>query len=302
MVSKLVGAVMALLVAVLLGGEPAEASHLVLGSAEDLALRTLALEGSDATGLHRDTTYTGQLGAFLRAGRHEPILVLGTVDLGFGGLGFPGDTVYVSEAGLAAIIAAGDLHRSDFSALYIQSPGACCTERHAGAAPFQADIGAFYGEGGSLAIQDYGGRDWGAALPFPTPPPGAVRGFDTAGGTVGTFCWDSEVFTADALAKGFTQPPVLGCWAHQAYDTAYFGDASALGLSAAFLSLVDSGPAHPPGFSSFLALGGGLGTVGGCPTCPPGDGTPGVPEPATLLLLGAGLLVLACWRNLRRVF
>lgn len=229
---------------------------------------TLALEGSDATSLHHDSTYSRQLFSFLKSDSYNaslPVLVFGT-----GGTipGTPADTVY--SATLPGTLA------GVYSAVYVQSPGGCCSEQPVSTAD-QTSIGSFYRTtGGSVAIQDYQGG-LPTLLGFDAPQAN-IGGF--GGGAGGPGCFDTEVFLPSALSKGFTQPGVLGCWGHQAYDLAYFAP---LG----FATLVDSGRQFDTlgsgHWSSFLALGGALG------------GT--VPEPSTLLLVGAALFGAAAMRR-----
>jgi hypothetical protein len=265
---------------------------LALAALSPASAKTLVLEGSDATTFHGaqagGDTYTEQLWAFMRQGSALPMIVFGTSPIPHADPG----TVFTNDlTGLSA---------ASYSALYIQSPGGCCDQNLAGASAFAAQIGAFYAAGGSVAIQDYQGGNWSFIDPvLATPPAGAVMGYNTGGG--GPTCTDNEVFNTEGLSKGFTQPPALGCWEHQAYSMAYFG---ALG----FLSLVDSDPAYfgldasgKALGSAFLALGGSLGTPG-CTdptgaTCNGGGTT--VPEPGSLALLGSVLLGMLVTRRKR---
>ncbi len=236
---------------------------------------TVVLEGSDAVSLHHDSTYATQLFSFLKSDSYNaalPVFVLGSIS---GIPGLPGDTV-------ASTTLPGALF-GVYSAVYVQSPGGCCSERPVSAAD-QAAIAAFVAAGGSVAVQDYTGG-LAAMLGFDAPQ-SELAGYDIgAGGLGGPSCFDTEVFLPSALSKGFTQPGALGCWGHQAYDMDYFG---ALG----FVSLVDSGrefAALGSGvWSSFLAKGGVLGGGGGS-----------VPEPSTVLLASIALLGLAAARRRR---
>lgn len=234
--------------------------------------QTIVLEGSDATSFHGDEAYSSQLFNYLRDGSPKPVVVFGSVPIE----GAPDGTVYTTNL--------SSLSFGDYSALYIQSPGGCCSQNRSGALTYQSQISTFLSAGGSLAIQDYQGGDWGAILGF-NAPSSVIGGL--GGGAGGPSCFDTEVITPAGLAAGFTQPAVSGCWGHQAYDMAYFAP---LG----FNNLISSGPQFASlgsgNWSSFMAKGGTLGSIGA------------VPEPGTwaMMLVGFGAIG-ASMRRRRRV-
>lgn len=228
----------------------------------------VALEGSDSTALHKDTSYTPQLFSYLQGSSTLPVLVLGTVTaLPTGGVA----TSYKTSLSGVTL--------SDYSAIYIESPGGCCAADNTVLNSFGSSVNAFIAAGGNLSIENYigGGYD-GVVFGGAAAPAGSILGFGTGSG--GSSCTDGEVVTALGISRGFSQPPVDGCWEHQAYESSYW---EALG----YQNLIASDPA---GYtfadgthlgSAFLARGGTLGAP-----------VSGVPEPSTwaMMLIGFGVV------------
>jgi hypothetical protein len=249
----------------------------------------VALEGSDATALHHDASYTPQLFSYLQGSSSLPVLVYnpaGVIDLS----GIDGGVGLVNKTSLTG------LTLSDYSAIYIESPGGCCQADNTVLNGHGADVLAFIAAGGNLSIENYvgGGYD-GVVVGGAAAPAGSIQGFGVSNGGVGggPSCTDGERVTAFGMSKGFAQPPIDGCWSHQAYETSYWGplgyqsimasatDATSGGFGFTFADKTQDG-------SSFLALGGTLGGTGGPPP---------VPEPSTVVLLGGALAVLVAGKK-----
>ena len=242
----------------------------------------IALEGSDATALHHDASYTPQLFSYLQGSSTLPVLVFnpaGVIDLS----GISGGVATVNATTLTG------LTLSDYSAIYIESPGGCCAANNTVLDGHGADINAFIAAGGNLSIENYIGGGYDGVVPGGTgTPAGAIEGYGALNGGVGggPSCTDGETVTAFGISKGFAQPPVDGCWSHQAYETSYWaplGYQSIMKADPAFLFGDDT---HDG--SSFLALGGTLGGTGGPPP---------VPEPSTIVLLGGALAILVAGKK-----
>ncbi|MGH9415479.1 MAG: hypothetical protein ACRD01_02530 [Terriglobales bacterium] len=146
-----------------------------------------------------------------------------------------------------------------------------------GAAGASTAVSAYLAGGGTVMIEDYAGESaWDAVVGTTSgAPSGDVAGYN---GTTGTdVCSDGETVTATGTTNGFTQPPALGCWEHQAYNESYF---STLGFSKSFY---DAGPdlvgGATTGWSGLLSSGE---TLTGSAT----------PEPPSYLLFGGGTLLL----------
>jgi len=215
----------------------------------------IALEGSDATTFHHDASYTPQLFKYLKGSSSLDVLIFQP-----GGGPVPGPT----GVSTTVVSSLAGVTFSNYSALYVESGGGCCTANPHALDGFGAAISSFVAGGGNVSIENYVGGGYDGVVPGGA---GAIQGLNVSF----TGCSDGEAVTADGIAKGFSQPPVDFCWSHQAYDNTYF-------KGFGYNSLIKSAPVY--GFadgSSFLATGGTL-------------GAPGVPEPAmwAMMLVGFG--------------
>jgi len=218
--------------------------------------------------LHQDAQYTPQLFSYLQGSSALPVLVYGNVPL-----------LHTGGVSATYVTSLSGVDLSNYSALYLESPGGCCIADNTVLNGYGAAVSSFISGGGNLSIENYVGGGYDGVIPGGASAPfGTILGYGTSAG--GSGCTDGEIVTAFGISHGFSQPPYDSCWEHQAYEMSYWG-----GLG--YQSLMQSDPfgyTFEDGTnlgSAFLALGGTLGT-------PTGFG--GVPEPSTwaMMLLGFG--------------
>jgi hypothetical protein len=227
---------------------------------------TIFILGTDAMGLHGDTSYInpiidqmGDVGAGM-----EVLLYLTNV---LSSVAYTAGNVTIDFKPYSFVTSSTIL--TSYSAIYVDSPGACCSDpgplMDGGAL---GNISAFMGAGGNLGIGDYQGDSYWDSL----------LGFDgSLGVTVpGPTCVDPGISTPSGLAFGFDPSYSEGCFVHQEYDPAFWSGNGYFALQVA-----------PSG--NYVTMATGFDD----------PGNP-VPEPASVGMLGFGLVAASVAVRRRR--
>lgn len=220
--------------------------------------------GTDAVGFHSDQSFINPVMNQLGAGDpSKPILFLN--DYSRATLNYTGPRTFDFQN--FAFLSTATL--SNYSGIYVDSPGTCCSDPGSSLNPLDsAAVAAYVAGGGSLAIGDYQGHSfWDAALGFVGAPGVAVAG---------PICVDPGISTASGLAFGFDPTYTEGCFVHQEYDPAFWTAQGYFALQVA-----------PDG--NFVTMARGFRD----------PGTP-VPEPASIALFGLAFMLAGAARARQR--
>ena len=250
-----------------------------LFATQGTAQATVILEGSDAIGFHcplgsaGGCTYRDQVWSAIGGASLNPILVVGANVTGT-----------ATGSGTHAVVNMADLSGagalSSYAAVYFLAGGGCCDSNPGTLVGRQADVSAYASGGGTVMIEDYEGA---AGWDFLTGGSGNSAFVAGVGGALtGPGCTDGETVTAEGSSNGFTQPPPIGCWTHQAMVYSHF---AALGFTKSFFDADPAFAAANPGmgdFSSLLSNGVTLSHT---------------PEPGSIALIGLAIAGFAATRR-----
>lgn len=245
------------------------------------SLGLIILEGSDAQTYHGLQPYSDEFLTGFRSFSSAPslpVLVVGWNPVGSPS-GNPANKVFLSD--LSGVTY--DNLISNYSAIYISSPGGCCDQNDNVIFGHETDIYNFVHAGRGLTVENYqGGAAFNPILGFNVDP-STVYGYRTEGGGAG--CFDGNTWTAAAGPFLGETPggavPSIGCFGHQAYDQTYW---AAHGFTT---QLVKAAPGAVPNIDAYVVITNGGG----------GLSSSTVPEPATFPLIGGALMAVAFARR-----
>jgi len=166
----------------------------------------VALEGSDATTFHRDPVYSPQLFKYRKGSSAKQVLIYnqsGTFNI---------DASTGKSNAYTTTLTGVTL--SNYSALYIHTPGTCCNANNTVLNGFGSAVSAIVTSGGNVAIGNYTGGTYDGVVVGGAAQFGTISGVG-GNGAAGPGCTDGEIVSAAGIDKGFSLPPVDHCWAHQ---------------------------------------------------------------------------------------